>query len=74
MDVDVTIRYSDDRLCEVVVCQPKSFLGPIGVDATTLKSPRPNFPQKALRDTGKPAGVAKFKQTVSKRCFRRRWR
>jgi hypothetical protein len=22
MDVDLTIRYSDDRLCEVVVCQP----------------------------------------------------
>jgi hypothetical protein len=22
MDVDLTIRYSDDRLCEVVVCRP----------------------------------------------------
>ena len=22
MDVDLTIRYSDDRLCEVVICQP----------------------------------------------------
>jgi hypothetical protein len=22
MDLDLTIRYSDDRLCEVVVCQP----------------------------------------------------
>jgi hypothetical protein len=22
MDVDLTIRYSDDHLCEIVVCQP----------------------------------------------------
>ena len=22
MDVDLTIRYSDDRLCKVVVCRP----------------------------------------------------
>jgi hypothetical protein len=22
MDVDLTIRYSDDRLCEIVVCRP----------------------------------------------------
>jgi hypothetical protein len=22
MDLDLTIRYSDNRLCEVVVCQP----------------------------------------------------
>jgi hypothetical protein len=22
MDVDLTIRYSDDRLCDVVVCRP----------------------------------------------------
>jgi hypothetical protein len=24
MGVDLTIRYSDDRLCEVVVCQPNN--------------------------------------------------
>jgi hypothetical protein len=23
MDVDLTIQYSDDRLCEVVVCRPR---------------------------------------------------
>jgi hypothetical protein len=28
MDVDVTIRYSDDRLCEIAVCRPH--------DATSL--------------------------------------
>src|SRR5215813_8512679 len=35
MDVDLTIRYSDDRLCEVVVCRPNNdtALYPIGARA-----------------------------------------
>ena len=31
MDVDLRIRYSDDRLCEVVVCQPNNDTALYGI-------------------------------------------
>jgi hypothetical protein len=36
MDIDLTIRYSDDRLCEVFVCRPGDDSRSIGLSAIAL--------------------------------------
>jgi len=44
MDVDLTIRYSDDRLCEIIACgrtPQRRFIGlPLAVQTSARASPR----------------------------------
>jgi len=51
MDVDLTIRYSDDRSCEVVVCQPNNdtALYPIGARRADLGASLTEAMQEARR-------------------------